>query len=149
MGCLVSNPAPAQTMLASKQKLLAWCLELGTRERSLPPACRGSFLYFSGSRAFQQVLLRQHDVLQRHALLLKAALDPLDDADRDRLEVCECLQGAQRRAGSVCTVFALCPPPVPLLSCTSLLPCAALCCPVLLPCSQLQSQAKKMNCKNI
>ena len=37
------------------------------------------------------MLLRQHNVLQRHALLLKAVLSPLDDNDRDRLEVSECL----------------------------------------------------------
>ena len=89
-------------MVLASNRSLAWRLELSNSERSLRPACRGSFLYFSGSRAFQQVLLRQHNVLQRHALLLKAALFPLDDADRDRLEVSEYLQGALRRAGSVC-----------------------------------------------
>ena len=83
------NTAPAQKWPATRS--LAWCLEFSTCKRSLLPACRGSFLYFSGSRAFQQVLLRQHNVLQRHALLLKAVLSPLDDNDRDRLEVSECL----------------------------------------------------------
>ena len=51
------------------------------------------------------MLLRQHNVLQRHALLLKAALLPLDDADRGRLEVKGLLQGALCRAGTACALF--------------------------------------------
>lgn len=51
-------------------------------------ACRGSFLYFSGSKAFMQIMSREHNMLQRQALILKAGTYPLTPEDRARLQVC-------------------------------------------------------------
>lgn len=50
-------------------------------------AGRGSFLYFSGSKAFMQIMVREHSMLQRQALILRAATFPLNDRDRQRLKV--------------------------------------------------------------
>jgi hypothetical protein len=52
------------------------------------PRCRGSFLYFAGSRAFQQVLNDHHTLLHRQALLLQANVDPLNADDKARMAVC-------------------------------------------------------------
>ena len=49
--------------------------------------CRGSFLYYAGSSAFQQVMTRKHTFLDRNALLVRAGMLPLTDADKQRLEV--------------------------------------------------------------
>ncbi|KAK9817177.1 hypothetical protein WJX72_010690 [[Myrmecia] bisecta] len=48
--------------------------------------CRGSFLYFAGSRAFSQIMAAAHTMLHRQAALLKAGTEPLTSADRRRLE---------------------------------------------------------------
>lgn len=62
--------------------------------------CRGSFLYFSGSKAFMQIMVREHNMLHRQAIILKAATYPLNDKDRQRLKergVGECaLRGRSR-----------------------------------------------------
>ena len=47
---------------------------------------RGSFLYFSGSKAFMQIMVREHNMLHRQAIILKAATYPLNDKDRQRLK---------------------------------------------------------------
>lgn len=47
--------------------------------------CRGSFLYFSGSRAFMQVMTQHHNMFHRQAILLRAA-EPLTEADLARLD---------------------------------------------------------------
>lgn len=53
---------------------------------------RGSFLYFSGSKAFMQIISREHNMLKRQALILKAGTHPLTDQDRARLKVnAECI----------------------------------------------------------
>ncbi|KAK9830947.1 hypothetical protein WJX81_000882 [Elliptochloris bilobata] len=64
---------------SEKEFRSATCL-CGTR------LCRGSFLYFAGSRAFMQVMLQRHNMLQRQVLLLRATCEPVTDADRTRLE---------------------------------------------------------------
>lgn len=50
-------------------------------------ACRGSFLYFAGNKAFMQVLNERHSMLHRQAILLRAASEPLNQDDRRRLDV--------------------------------------------------------------
>lgn len=50
-------------------------------------ACRGSFLYFAGNKAFMEVLNDRHNMLHRQAMLLRAASEPLNDGDRQRLKV--------------------------------------------------------------
>ena len=50
-------------------------------------SCRGSFLYFAGNKAFMQVLNERHTMLHRQAILLRAATDPLNEEDRQRLDV--------------------------------------------------------------
>jgi hypothetical protein len=45
-------------------------------------SCRQSYLYFSNSSTFQQVISVDHTVLNRHALLLRAGEEPLTDQDR-------------------------------------------------------------------
>lgn len=47
--------------------------------------CRGSYLYYTGSRSFSAVLAARHCSLDRTALVLRAGLEPLSDADRARL----------------------------------------------------------------
>jgi [histone H3]-lysine4 N-trimethyltransferase ATXR3 len=49
--------------------------------------CRGSFLYFSGSRAFMQIMNAKHTGLHRQAILLRASSERLTQGDRDRLKV--------------------------------------------------------------
>lgn len=51
------------------------------------PACRGSYLYFTGAKAFQTVLAARHGFLRRQALVLKAGCEPLTDDDVARLMV--------------------------------------------------------------
>lgn len=48
--------------------------------------CRGSFLMFSGSRAFMQVMVTHHNFLMRQALLLLACTQECQADDRERLE---------------------------------------------------------------
>eukprot|EP00878_Enallax_costatus_P028162 GHUV01030381.1.p1 GENE.GHUV01030381.1~~GHUV01030381.1.p1 ORF type:complete len:660 (+),score=307.55 GHUV01030381.1:240-1982(+) len=48
--------------------------------------CRGSFLYYTGSKAYMQVLEEKHTFLDRQALLLRCCTEPLSDADKARLE---------------------------------------------------------------
>lgn len=48
-------------------------------------SCRGSYLYFTGSRSFSTVLAARHCSLDRTALVLRAGLEPLSDEDRARL----------------------------------------------------------------
>ena len=48
--------------------------------------CRGSFLYYAGSSAFQQVMTRKHTFLDRNALLARAGTEPLTNEDKARLE---------------------------------------------------------------
>jgi hypothetical protein len=47
--------------------------------------CRGSYLYFTGSKTFMQILLREHNMLHRQVLLARAAEEPLGHADGARL----------------------------------------------------------------
>ena len=47
--------------------------------------CRGSYLYFTGSRAFMQVLNERHNMLQRQVMLARAGSEPLTDADKERI----------------------------------------------------------------
>ena len=48
--------------------------------------CRGSFLYYAGASAFQQVMTRKHTFLDRNALLVRAGTEQLTEEDRARLE---------------------------------------------------------------
>ncbi len=48
--------------------------------------CRGSYLYFTGSRAFMQVMTRKHNMLHRNAVLCRAGMEPVTQADKDRLK---------------------------------------------------------------
>lgn len=48
--------------------------------------CRGSYLYFTGSRAFMQVMTRKHNMLHRQAILCRAGMEPKTDDDRARLK---------------------------------------------------------------
>lgn len=50
-----------------------------------PPTRRGSYLYFTGSRAFQQVMDTQHTFLHRQAIIARAGAEPLTDADWARI----------------------------------------------------------------
>lgn len=52
--------------------------------------CRGSFLHYAGSGAFMHIMSRRHNFLHRNAILLKAAMEPLTQADRYRLDVWLC-----------------------------------------------------------
>lgn len=47
--------------------------------------CRGSYLCFTGSRAFQQIMNEKHNMLHRQALIVRACNEPLVQEDRDRL----------------------------------------------------------------
>jgi hypothetical protein len=47
--------------------------------------CRGSYLYFTGSRAFMQVLAQRHNMLHRQALIARAGVEPLTPGDRARV----------------------------------------------------------------
>ena len=47
--------------------------------------CRGSYLYFTGSKAFMQILLKRHNFLHRQVLLARAASEPLNETDEARL----------------------------------------------------------------
>ncbi len=47
--------------------------------------CRGSYLYFTGSKAFMQILLKKHNFLHRQVFLARAASEPLDGSDEARL----------------------------------------------------------------
>ena len=47
--------------------------------------CRGSYLYFTGSKAFMQILLKKHNFLHRQVLLARAASEPLNETDEVRL----------------------------------------------------------------
>jgi hypothetical protein len=48
--------------------------------------CRGSYLYFTGSRAFMQVMTQKHNMLHRNAILCRAGIEPLTQVDKDRLQ---------------------------------------------------------------
>ncbi|KXZ45516.1 hypothetical protein GPECTOR_53g102 [Gonium pectorale] len=48
--------------------------------------CRGSYLYYSGSTAFTQVMEQRHNFLHRQVMLLRASVEPLLEADRQRLK---------------------------------------------------------------
>ena len=48
--------------------------------------CRGSFLYWTGSSGFQQVMSVAHTFLDRNALLVRAIQEELTDGDRARLD---------------------------------------------------------------
>ena len=48
--------------------------------------CRGSYLYFTGSRAFMQVMTRKHNMLHRQAILCRAGIEPITDEDKTRLK---------------------------------------------------------------
>lgn len=48
--------------------------------------CRGSYLYFTGSRAFMQILSKKHNVLHRQVILARAAVEPLTTTDELRLK---------------------------------------------------------------
>lgn len=50
-------------------------------------SCRGSYLYFTGARAFQSVISAHHGFLRRQALLLRATSLPLNEEDAVRLKV--------------------------------------------------------------
>ena len=47
--------------------------------------CRGSYLYFTGNKAFMQILQKKHNVLHRQVLLTRAGSEPLDETDAARL----------------------------------------------------------------
>jgi len=47
--------------------------------------CRGSYLYFTGSRAFMQILSKKHNVLHRQVMLARAGAEPLTSDDAERL----------------------------------------------------------------
>jgi hypothetical protein len=47
--------------------------------------CRGSYLYFTGSRAFMQVMASRHNMLHRQAILARAGAEPLTPGDRERV----------------------------------------------------------------
>lgn len=57
--------------------------------------CRGSYLYFTGSRAFMQILSKHHNILHRQVALIRAGSEPLTRADSARLKKfglgCSCL----------------------------------------------------------
>ncbi|KAG7667610.1 hypothetical protein Ndes2437B_g07622 [Nannochloris sp. 'desiccata'] len=48
--------------------------------------CRGSYLYFTGSRAFMQVMLQKHTMLHRNVILCRAGIEPVTQADKVRLK---------------------------------------------------------------
>jgi len=48
--------------------------------------CRGSYLYFTGSKAFMQILASKHNILHRQVALVRAAIEPLNRADKNRLQ---------------------------------------------------------------
>lgn len=48
--------------------------------------CRGSYLYFTGSRAFQQVMAEQHNFLHRQVIITRAGSEPLTQDDLDRIK---------------------------------------------------------------
>jgi [histone H3]-lysine4 N-trimethyltransferase ATXR3 len=48
--------------------------------------CRGSYLYFTGSRAFMQVMTRKHNMLHRNVILCRAGMEPVTQADKERLK---------------------------------------------------------------
>ncbi|PNH11707.1 Transportin-1 [Tetrabaena socialis] len=63
---------------SEKEFRSAICL-CGTRN------CRGSYLYYSGSTAFTQVMEQRHNFLHRNSLLLRASIEPVGAADELRL----------------------------------------------------------------
>lgn len=65
---------------SEKEFRAAICL-CGTR------SCRGSFLYFSGSRAFQHIMNTRHTMLHRQVLIVRAGTEALNEPDRKRLQV--------------------------------------------------------------
>ncbi|GAB4817034.1 hypothetical protein N2152v2_004080 [Parachlorella kessleri] len=48
--------------------------------------CRGSYLTFTGSRGFMQIMSTRHNFLHRQAIIARAGCEPLTDADRQRLD---------------------------------------------------------------
>lgn len=48
--------------------------------------CRGSYLYFTGSKAFMQILASKHNILHRQVTLIRSVTEPLNQTDADRLE---------------------------------------------------------------
>ncbi|GIL69137.1 hypothetical protein Vretifemale_124 [Volvox reticuliferus] len=48
--------------------------------------CRGSYLYYSGSTAFTQVMEQRHNFLHRQTILLRASTEPLLEEDSLRLK---------------------------------------------------------------
>lgn len=48
--------------------------------------CRGSFLYYSNSRSFQEVTSRDHKFLDRNALLVRAVMEGIGGQDTEALD---------------------------------------------------------------
>ncbi|KAL4859889.1 Histone-lysine N-methyltransferase [Chlorella vulgaris] len=48
--------------------------------------CRGSYMYFTGSRAFQQVMNTKHTFLHRQAIIARAGCEPLTEDDWSRIK---------------------------------------------------------------
>ncbi|GFR46120.1 hypothetical protein Agub_g7609 [Astrephomene gubernaculifera] len=47
--------------------------------------CRGSYLYYSGSTAFTQIMEQRHNFLHRQVMLLRASMEAVTEDDRVRL----------------------------------------------------------------
>ena len=43
--------------------------------------CRGSFLYFLGTKAFTQVMNKHHTFIDRQVLLLRTGMEPMEPQD--------------------------------------------------------------------
>ena len=64
------------------------CLATGHHHHHHHRRCRrGSYLCFTGSRAFQQVLATKHTFLHRQAIIALAGSEPLTEADWARIKV--------------------------------------------------------------
>mmetsp|Transcript_26094 Transcript_26094/g.85738 ORF Transcript_26094/g.85738 Transcript_26094/m.85738 type:complete len:1200 (+) Transcript_26094:70-3669(+) len=50
------------------------------------PFCRGSFLSYANSHSFMDVMSRDHDFLDRNALVLRAVMEDITEEDRKRIE---------------------------------------------------------------
>jgi len=71
---------------------------------------RGSYLYYTGSRAFQTVMAAKHNFLHRQVCLLRAASQPLtpDDAARLRVRGLSLVVGESMMPGIWSERMALC-----------------------------------------
>lgn len=49
--------------------------------------CRGSYLFYSESNAFMQLMNKEHNYIQRNTILLRACLEPLDQSNISILKV--------------------------------------------------------------